>query len=104
MYDELLDDELRPLFRSASAEVSLETEIRLMRARIAKGLSTRDDKSVDAACAMLVRLVRAQAAVGGESDLNRLLAEVGEAIVARAERSEGAASPSAPHDEEEPRT
>ncbi|HEV3312375.1 MAG TPA: hypothetical protein VG815_17835 [Chloroflexota bacterium] len=87
MYEESLDPEDRKRYQTASIETSLEPELRVMRARLDRALKDRDGKTVESACAMVVRLVRAQAALGGRGELAKMLDDVGESIVAQEEES-----------------
>lgn len=60
MYEKLMDGQTRQLYDGASGEVSLEAEIRILRARLALAVSGEDDRAIIGLCGVLARLVRAQ--------------------------------------------
>lgn len=86
MYRDQLDEDLRRRYDAAGTDLSLEHELRLMRARLSQALQDGDNKGADAACAMVIRLARAQAAMGGRTELARMIDEVGESVVAAEEK------------------
>jgi len=82
--EHIADEQLRRLYEDASSDVSLEHEIKIMRALLSKSVQSEKadaQKAVESACAMLVRLVRAQASLGGTDDLAKMLDEVGEEVL-----------------------
>lgn len=83
MYSDILSDRMRELFERASAEVTLEAEIRLVRARLAKALEEEppDDRAVSSALDLLTKLVRTQAQNGGDpGELSRMIERIAEEI------------------------
>lgn len=87
MYEESLDPEDRKLYQAATIETSLEPELRVMRARFGRALKDGEGKTVESAYAMVVRLVRAEAGLGGRGELAKMLDDVGESIAAQEEAS-----------------
>ena len=77
----ITDPKLRKYFDASSADTSLEDEIRLTRAFIHRAAAEANVQSIEPATAALMRLVRAQAAMGGSSDLAQLLTRAGEEVL-----------------------
>jgi len=87
VYEYLLDDDSRGWYYSVTAELALEPEIRVIRARIQRAIFETDDSCLVTMCNLLVRLLRAEDVINpgsmGAWELQKFAA--GEAVVARAE-------------------
>lgn len=85
-YLEVLDDSLKREYESSGSEISLESEIRLVRAFLRIAAKDGDEKAVKTACTVLARLIPVQASLGGPGELDKMLAEVGEEVIQKEER------------------